>query len=35
LSKYQGQTVNIRLYQRLLIDGKEAGDAYWRRVVVE
>jgi hypothetical protein len=35
LSKYEGKTVNIRLYQRVLIDGKEAGDAYWRRVVVE
>ena len=30
LSAYQGKTVNIRLYQRVLIDGKEAGDAYWK-----
>jgi len=35
LSKYEGKTINIRLYQRVLIDGKEAGDAYWRRVEVE
>ncbi len=30
LSEYQGKTVNIRLYQRVLIGGKEAGDAYWK-----
>lgn len=30
LSRYRGKTVNIRLYQRVLIDGKEAGDAYWK-----
>jgi hypothetical protein len=30
LNDYQGKTVTIRLYQRVLIDGKEAGDAYWK-----
>jgi len=30
LSDYTGKTVNIRLYQLVLIDGKEAGNAYWK-----
>ncbi len=34
LSDYQGKTINIRLYQRVLIDGKEAGDAYWKDLQV-
>jgi hypothetical protein len=34
LGDYQGKTVNIRLYQRVLIDGKEAGDAYWKELKI-
>ncbi len=34
LGDYQGKTVNIRLYQRVLIDGKEAGDAYWKDLAI-
>ena len=34
LSSYQGKTVNIRLYQRVLIEGKEAGDAYWKELQI-
>ena len=33
ISSYKGKTVNIRLYQRVLIPGKEAGDAYWRNIL--
>lgn len=35
LSAYQGQTVTIRLYQRVLIDGQEAGNAYWRNLKIQ
>lgn len=30
LTPYKGQTITIRLYQRVLVDGKEAGNAYWK-----
>lgn len=35
LSGYQGQTVNIRLYQRVLIPNKQAGNAYWRNIQIK
>ena len=35
LSKYQGQEVVLRLYQRVLIPHHEAGNAYWRDLVVQ
>jgi len=35
LSDYEGKTVSIRLYQRVLIDGKEAGDAYWKELKIQ
>src|SRR5215469_12130072 len=35
VSKYAGQDVVIRLYQRVLIPGHEAGNAYWKELVVE
>lgn len=30
LTPYEGQTVKIRIYQRVLVRGKEAGNAYWK-----
>lgn len=33
--KYAGQDVVLRLYQRVLIPGHEAGTAYWRDLVVK
>jgi hypothetical protein len=35
LSKYANQEVVVRLYQRVLISHHEAGDAYWRDLVVK
>lgn len=35
LSSYEGQTVKLRLYQRVLVKGKEAGNAYWRNVEIK
>lgn len=34
LAKYANQEVVLRLYQRVLIPGREAGNAYWRELVV-
>lgn len=34
LAKYSGQHVALRLYQRVLIPQHEAGNAYWRGLVV-
>ncbi|MHA4842937.1 ADP-ribosylglycohydrolase family protein [Flavitalea antarctica] len=31
----EGKTTKIRLYQRVLIPGKEAGNAYWKNIVVK
>lgn len=35
LAPYQHQTITIRLYQRVFIKGKEAGNAYWRRIKIQ
>lgn len=35
LSSYQGQKIKIRLYQRVLVHGKEAGNAYWRNISIK
>jgi hypothetical protein len=35
LSAYDGKTIKIRLYQRVLIKGKEAGNAYWKNVEIK
>jgi len=35
LSKYKGQEVVLRLYQRVLIPQHEGGNAYWRDLVVK
>jgi hypothetical protein len=35
LAKYQGREVVLRLYQRVLIPHHEAGNAYWRDLVVQ
>lgn len=32
LEKYKGDTIILRLYQRVLLPGKEAGNAYWKNV---
>ncbi|HMR83764.1 MAG TPA: ADP-ribosylglycohydrolase family protein [Niabella sp.] len=34
LSPYQNQAVTIRLYQRVLLKGKEAGNAYWKSITL-
>ncbi len=34
LSAYPGKTVVIRLYQRVLVPGKEAGNAYWKSIEI-
>ena len=34
LSKFANQEVVLRLYQRVLIPGREAGNAYWRDLVL-
>jgi hypothetical protein len=33
--KYAGQEVVLRLYQRVLVPGHEAGNAYWKDLVVK
>jgi hypothetical protein len=35
LSEYQHQQVVLRLYQRVLIPHHEAGNAYWRDLVLK
>ncbi len=35
LSSYDDQTITIRLYQRVLISGKEAGNAYWKSIKIK
>jgi hypothetical protein len=35
LSPFKRQQVIIRLYQRVLIRGKEAGNAYWKNIVLQ
>jgi len=35
LSEFKGQDIIIRIYQRVLIPGKEAGNAYWRNFSIE
>jgi hypothetical protein len=35
LSAYAGQAVPLRLYQRVLVANRTAGNAYWKRVRVE
>jgi hypothetical protein len=35
LSKYKGQEVVLRIYQRVLIPGREAGNAYWQGLEVK
>lgn len=35
LSPYRGQTITIRVYQRVLISGKEAGNAYWTNFTIQ
>lgn len=35
LMAYQGKTINIRLYQKVLIHGKEAGNAYWKEIRIK
>lgn len=32
LSNYQGKEIVIRLYQRVLVRGREAGNAYWKNI---
>jgi hypothetical protein len=34
LAKYANQKVVLRLYQRVLIPHREAGNAYWRHLTV-
>jgi hypothetical protein len=34
LAKYANQVVVLRLYQRVLIPHREAGNAYWRGLIV-
>jgi hypothetical protein len=35
ISSFEGQTIKIRLYQRVLIPGKEAGNAYWKNIEIK
>jgi hypothetical protein len=35
LKAFAGQEVTLRLYQRVLLHGKTAGNAYWRSVLVQ
>jgi ADP-ribosylglycohydrolase len=35
LANLAGQTVQLRLYQRVLLPGREAGNAYWKDLKVE
>jgi hypothetical protein len=34
LSSHQGQTVQLRLYQRVLLPGRIAGNAYWKELIL-
>ena len=34
LSKYRTQDVVVRLYQRVLLQHHESGNAYWRRLTI-
>jgi hypothetical protein len=35
LSEFRGQEVDIRIYQRTLLAGRVAGNAYWRNLRVQ
>jgi hypothetical protein len=35
LGSFAGQNVQLRLYQRVLLDGRTAGNAYWKAVRVQ
>jgi ADP-ribosylglycohydrolase len=35
LTAYAGKLVHLRLYQRVLLPGRTAGNAYWKALVVE
>lgn len=35
LAAFHGQTVTIRLYQRVLLPGREAGNAYWKNIEIK
>lgn len=34
LSSYKGKTLYIRLFQKVLIPGKESGNAYWKNLTI-
>ncbi|TZF82256.1 hypothetical protein FW774_16355 [Pedobacter sp. BS3] len=34
LSQFEGQTIVLRLYQRVLVKGREAGNAYWKSIKI-
>lgn len=34
ISSFEGQVIKIRLYQRVLLHGKEAGNAYWKNIEI-
>ena len=34
ISSFEGQTIVIRLYQRVLLNGKEAGNGYWKDIEI-
>ncbi|MGN6298999.1 MAG: ADP-ribosylglycohydrolase family protein [Ginsengibacter sp.] len=35
ITPYDTQTITIRLYQRVLVPGKEAGNAYWKNIKIQ
>lgn len=35
LEEYTGKPVTVRLYQRVLVPGKEAGNAYWKNLKID
>lgn len=35
LSRFKDQSITLRLYQRVLIKGKEAGNAYWKNIEIK
>ncbi len=35
ISSFKGQTIKIRLYQRVLIQGKEVGNANWKNIEIK
>ncbi|MEJ7739670.1 MAG: ADP-ribosylglycohydrolase family protein [Chitinophagaceae bacterium] len=35
ISSFEGKTIKIRLYQRVLLRGKEAGNAYWKNISIK